>query len=283
LRTYDYLAYSPCGFHRIQYYEWGDPTNPPIICVHGLARHARDFDEIARVLAKDYWVICPDLAGRGHSDRLLDPTFYTLPQYIQDMAMLLAHLQITQTDWIGTSLGGLIGMSLAAAPFSPIKRLILNDVGPFIHRLVLEDLIQGFLNEPIFDSFDALFVFFKKNYTSWGNLTDEQLRTMAEHDHIVQSDGRLKRLYDPKIVNNLLAHRNEDLNVWPIWPQVQCPTFVLHGTKSLLLTTDIITGMRAIKPDLEIVEIPECGHIPSLMVPEQHRMIQDWLQQAYRQ
>jgi len=277
MRTHSYLAFSPCGFHRIQYHEWGDPNNFPLICVHGLARHSRDFDEIAKVLAKDYRVICPDLAGRGHSDSLLNPNFYTLAQYIQDMATLLTHLQITETNWIGSSLGGLIGLSLAAIPFSPIKRLVLNDIGPFISKIALEDLIQGFLKERIFHSIDELTNYFKINYAEWGNLSDEQFRKMAELDHTVQTDGTLKRLYDPKIVNNLLAHRNEDLNLWAAWPYVQCPTLLLHGSKSRLLTPEIITGMQAVKTDLDIIEIPECGHMPSLMVPEQQQMVSEWL------
>jgi len=282
MRTHSYLSLSPCGFHRIQYQEWGLAHNPRVvICVHGLARHSRDFDELAKVLAKDYRVICPDLVGRGHSDRLQDSRYYTVPQYTQDMATLLAHLQITQAAWIGCSLGGLIGAILASMPLTPIKALLLNDVGPFIGRAALEGLIQQFLAEPVFHSLPELEAYYRKNYASWGKLSDAQWRYMAEHDHIVATDSTLKRLYDPKIIDNMLAHRNEDLNLWAAWPHVHIPTLLLHGTQSELLTPDIITGMHAIKPQLEVVEIPECGHMPSLMVPEQHELVSNWLARTY--
>ena len=130
---------SRSGFHRMAYVAWGRPNDmPPVVCVHGLTRNGRDFDRLAQALAPDRYVICPDVVGRGQSDWLKDPAGYALPQYCADLTALIAHLGAEQVDWLGTSMGGLIGMTLAAQPGTPIRRLVLNDVGPFIPRQALE-------------------------------------------------------------------------------------------------------------------------------------------------
>ena len=130
---------SPSGLHGMAYTEWGDPANPRVlVCVHGLTRSGRDFDEVAKVMAREYRVICPDVAGRGLSDWLADPKGYGIPQYVSDMVALIARLNVETVDWFGTSMGGLIGLGLAGLPDSPIAKLLLNDVGPHIEPIALE-------------------------------------------------------------------------------------------------------------------------------------------------
>src|SRR3954465_10465609 len=124
---------SPKGLHRMAYLEWGDPRNRDVlICVHGLTRTARDFDPLARALCAQFRVVCPDVAGRGDSDRLADPMLYGVPQYVSDMVTLIARLDVEAVSWVGTSMGGLIGMALAAQAGTPVKRMVLNDAGPVI-------------------------------------------------------------------------------------------------------------------------------------------------------
>jgi len=141
------------GLHRIAYLEWGDPRNKDVlVCVHGLARSSRDFDELARALCGHFRVACPDLAGRGDSDRLADPALYVVPQYVSDMVTLIARLDAESVNWVGTSLGGLVGMALAAQAGSPIKRLVLNDVGPVIAKAALERIATYLGQAPAFPS-----------------------------------------------------------------------------------------------------------------------------------
>ena len=137
------------GLHRMAYWEWGDPANRRVlVCVHGLSRQGRDFDTLARALCADYRVVCPDVVGRGQSDWLADPAGYQLPAYVGDMVTLLARLDATSVHWVGTSMGGLIGLGLAALPKSPIERLVLNDVGPTIQADAIAR-IGTYLGAPI--------------------------------------------------------------------------------------------------------------------------------------
>src|SRR3954467_11422151 len=143
------------GLHRIAYLEWGDPRNRDVlVCVHGLTRSARDFDELARALCGHFRVACPDLAGRGESDRLADPALYAVPQYVSDMVTRIARLDAESVNWVGTSLGGLIGMALAAQPGSPVKKLVLNDAGPVIAKAALERIGMYLGKTPAFASVD---------------------------------------------------------------------------------------------------------------------------------
>src|SRR5918912_966607 len=146
---------SPKGLHRIAYLEWGDPRNRDVlVCVHGLLRSARDFEPLARELASHFRIACPDLAGRGDSDRLADAALYTVPQYVSDMVTLLARLDTESVNWVGTSLGGLVGMALAAQAGTPVKKLILNDVGPVIPRAALERIGRYVGDAPVFSSLE---------------------------------------------------------------------------------------------------------------------------------
>src|ERR671918_2843433 len=149
------LCASPAGLHRMAYREWGDPRNREVlVCVHGLTRSARDFDEIARALCAQFRVVCPDVAGRGDSDRLADPKLYTWPQYVADMVTLIARLDAESVNWLGTSLGGLVGMALAAQAGTPVKKLVLNDAGPLVSKVALERIGSYVGKTPVFASLE---------------------------------------------------------------------------------------------------------------------------------
>ena len=134
----------------MSYLEWGDPRNRDVlVCVHGLTRNGRDFDDLARALCGRFRVVCPDVAGRGDSDRLADPMLYGVPQYVADMVTLIARLDVEAVSWVGTSMGGLIGMALAAQPGTPVQRLVLNDAGPVISLVSLERIASYVGEAPV--------------------------------------------------------------------------------------------------------------------------------------
>ena len=146
---------SPSGLHRMVYYEWGERGNTKVlVCVHGLSRNGRDFDILAQALAGDYRVICPDVVGRGRSDWLRDPAGYTIPQYVADMMVLIARLDVETVHWLGTSMGGLIGMVLASLENTPVTRLLLNDVGPEISSASIRRIGEYIGRAPKFDTYD---------------------------------------------------------------------------------------------------------------------------------
>ena len=149
-RLHHVTCASPVGLHRMGYWEWGDAANPRVVvCVHGLSRQGRDFDTLARDLSSDYRVICPDVVGRGRSGWLADPRLYAVPTYVADMVTLVARLNVPEVHWVGTSMGGLIGMALAAQQGTPIARLVLNDVGPVIEPGFIPRVL-GYLGVPAF-------------------------------------------------------------------------------------------------------------------------------------
>ncbi|MCW5774065.1 MAG: alpha/beta fold hydrolase, partial [Rhodospirillaceae bacterium] len=173
------LGLTARGFHRMRYWEWGDPANPRVlVCVHGLTRNGRDFDTLAASLSDRYRVICPDVAGRGDSDWLA-PSDYTPAQYCADMAVLIARSGAAEIDWVGTSMGGTFGMILAAQAQSPIRRLVLNDVGGMIPKAALDAIAETVAEEPVFDSVDAAADYIARVNAGFGPLTRDQWRALA--------------------------------------------------------------------------------------------------------
>src|SRR5690349_20031345 len=188
------------GLHRIAYLEWGDPRNKDVlICVHGLARSSRDFDELARALCGHFRVACPDLAGRGDSDRLSDPALYVVPQYVSDMVTLIARLDAESVNWVGTSLGGLVGMVLAAQAGSPFKRLFLNDVGPVIAKVALERIASYLGQTPAFNSIEEAEKYIRAVSASFGPHTEAQWRFLTETFVRKDAQGKWRAHYDPRI------------------------------------------------------------------------------------
>lgn len=267
------------GFHKIAYTQWGDAHNNRIlICVHGLTRNGRDFDAISEAMADRYRVICPDLPGRGHSHWFADHSNYQPSTYLTDMAALIARSGAEHVDWIGTSLGGLLGMMLAAQANSPIRKLVLNDIGACVSQGALER-IAGYLGEdPVFSGLAALEAYLREVHAPFGPLTDRQWRHLSEHSarRDVQMDAwRLH--YDPGLAAPFMKDFSENLNLWPVWQAVTCPTLILRGASSDLLMHETAEEMLTCGPEAELIEFPGVGHAPMLMDSEQIRAVRKWL------
>jgi pimeloyl-ACP methyl ester carboxylesterase len=277
MRTHELRCLGPHGFHRVTYYEWGDAANPRVVlCVHGLTRNGRDFDTLAQALAADYRVVCPDVAGRGHSEWLRHKPDYGYALYLSDMAALPARTGAEQVDWIGTSMGGLIGMMLAAQQANPIRRLLVNDIGPFIPKAALERLATYVGNAPRFETPEQFERYLRSIFAAFGPLTDWQWRHLAEHSSRRYDDGSLSVSYDPAI-GTAFAGALQDVVLWPVWDAVSCPTLVLRGKQSDLLLRDTAEEMTRRGPKARLVELDGIGHAPALMAGDQIAIVRDFL------
>ena len=267
----------PHGFHRLNYYEWGDPGNSRVvICVHGLTRNGRDFDDLARALAPEFRVLCPDVAGRGKSEWLTHKEDYGYPLYCSDMAALIARSGAQALDWVGTSMGGLIGMFLAAQPQSPLRRLVMNDVGPFIPKASLERLGNYVGKDPRYASFDEFEQYIRTVSAPFGPLTDAQWRHLTQTNARQDNEGRWGPNYDPALG---LPFRvaPADVVLWPFWDQVRCPTLLLRGADSDLLLAQTAQEMTRRGPKAKLVEFAGIGHAPMLMEQSQIATVRNFL------
>ena len=271
---------SPHGFHRLAYYEWGDPANPKVaICVHGLTRNGRDFDDLAHALSSEYRVLCPDIPGRGKSEWLAHKEEYSYPVYCADMAALIARSGAETVDWVGTSMGGLIGMLLAAQPNSPIRKLVMNDVGPFIPKASLERLAT-YVGKPIsLDSFEAFEQYIRTVSATFGPLTDAQWRHLAQTSAKKRDDGRWGPNYDPAIAAPFTG-AIADVILWPYWDQIRAPTLLVRGKDSDLLLSETAREMTTRGPKAKLVEFAGIGHAPMLMEQSQIAVVRDFLAEA---
>ena len=273
-----YRALGPHGFHRVHYTEWGDPDNPKVlICAHGMTRTGRDFDFLAAALEQEYRVICPDMVGRGQSDWLDDKTDYTYPLYVNDMAMLLARIEAERVDWVGTSMGGLIGMFLASYAGAPIHKLLVNDVGPFIPAAGLKRVARYVGQVVTWDTFDAMDSALRVYAAVFGKLTDEQWRHMLIHCSRQLDDGRYTMGYDPGIAEIFINTELKDIDLWPVWDAIRCPTLILRGAYSDVLTHADAIAMTERGPRVRLIELPGMGHAPALMSDDQIAIVRDWL------
>jgi pimeloyl-ACP methyl ester carboxylesterase len=274
------IGVSRLSFHRIAYTEWG-PANARrvVVCVHGLTRQGRDFDRLAAFLAqRGYRVVCPDLPGRGRSDWLKNPDEYGLPQYCVDMTVLLASLHADSVDWIGTSLGGLIGIVMGALPGSPIRRMVVNDIGPFLAWPALYRIGSYLRQMPTaFSDFAAANAYFREILASFGALDDDDWRHLTEYSIDRTEDGRYRMLCDPGIAQAFRPGLLYNLNLWKYWDAIQCSTMLLRGVDSDLLLRDTAEQMTRRGPLATLVEIPGCGHAPPLLAQEQIDIVADWL------
>ena len=271
-------ALGPHGFHRVHYTEWGDPDNPKVlICVHGLTRTGRDFDFLAAALEHEYRVICPDVVGRGQSDWLNDKSDYTYPLYVSDMAMLLARIDAERIDWVGTSMGGLIGIFLASYTGSPIHKMVINDIGPRIPAAGLQRVATYVGQVVTFDSIEKMEKFLRTIAATFGNLSDEQWRHMTIHGARQLEDGRYTFAYDPDIAKNFRTLDLKDIDLWSMWDAIHCPTLVLRGEHSDVLDHADAVIMTERGPKAKLIEFPGMGHAPALMADDQIAVVRDWL------
>ena len=262
------------GLHRMAYWEWGDAANPTVlVCVHGLGRQARDFDTLARALSGTYRVVCPDVVGRGQSDWLADPAGYAIPAYVADMVTLLARLNAQTVHWVGTSMGGLIGMGLASLPRSPVSKLVLNDVGPAI-RFEALTRISAYLGQPLrWGSVEEAADYLLTISASFGPHTRAQWLALSRPMLKADGDG-FKLHYDPliavpiKAITPEIAAIGEKLT-WAAYDAVRCPTLLLRGADSDLLAPETAQAMTQRGPRARLVEFPGVGHAPTLVAADQ--------------
>ncbi|PVZ64975.1 alpha/beta fold hydrolase [Pelagibaculum spongiae] len=270
----------PGGEHSLTYYVWGRGNSHHLICLHGLARNGRDFDDLAiKLIDQDYQVICPDLPGRGLSAHLPSDVSYSPEQYLSDMQYLLQHLKITSTDWIGSSLGGLIGMGIAAQPESPVQRLILNDIGPEIPEQAILRIGENQACLPPLDSYSSIAEWNYLRYPkSLGNLTPAQMDRLVKSDFIPLADDSLSPRVDPRIGESVRDRNGQSLDLWPWWQALKCSTLVIWGEDSDVLTLSILEKMQLLQPSMRVANLPSVDHTPSLMEAEQIELIANWLE-----
>jgi pimeloyl-ACP methyl ester carboxylesterase len=274
------------GLHRMAYWQWGDAANPKVlVCVHGLTRQGRDFDTLARALADEYRVVCPDVVGRGRSDWLADPMGYGLPTYVADMVNLLARLDAQVIDWVGTSMGGLIGIGLASLDGAPVRRLVLNDVGPVIEPAALQR-IGSYIGQSSFwatldEAADAFWTlsqgFGPHSREQWLALTAPQLKPATQDGKA----GFVARC-DPaiavplRVVTPELAKAGEAL-LWQSYDRLRCRTLLLRGAESDLLSQQTAAAMTERGPRAQLHQFAAIGHAPTLVQADQIEVLRRFL------
>ena len=306
-----FLSLSPGGFHRIAYLDWGRAAaDHVVVCVHGLSRNSRDFDALAQALARECRVVCPDVAGRGDSEWLQDKGEYSFATYLSDAAALIARITApappvhvgvlrgpfreriargpAQIDWVGTSMGGLIGMLLAAKRGSPIRRLVLNDVGAFIPWSALYRLKGYVSGGGAFRTAADVEAYLREACATFGPLTDAQWRHLAEHSAARGEDGAFHLRYDPAIGSTMRVGVPDPelplglnfisgIDLWATWAELRCPTLILRGADSDVLSRETALQMRSSRPGVELVEFADVGHAPALMSYDQIEAIRAFL------
>ena len=262
---------SPAGLHQMVYQEWGDPANDrTLICVHGLTRVSNDFDALAQAMANDYRIICPDVVGRGRSGRLRDPQYYRVPQYVSDMVTLIARLDVASVDWFGTSMGGVIGMALASLPDNPIRKLLLNDIGPSIDAEALARIGAYVGQEVRFATFDEAWQYVRAISQSFGPHSDEQWRKLAADVMRQNAEGAWVFLYDPNLAlpfkaATVQSAQLDEQMLWAAYDAIRCPTLVVRGTESDLLSPATALAMSQRGPRAKVVELAGIGHAPTFL------------------
>lgn len=304
-----FLSLGPEGFHRVAYNEWGGAENRhAVLCVHGLSRNSRDFDRLAQTLEADCRVVCMDVVGRGDSDWLADKSAYCFPTYLGDAAALIARVTTplrkglfgqlherflggptptAKVDWVGTSMGGLIGMLLAAKPGSPIRRLVMNDVGPFVPWNALIRLKGHIGGQGHFDDMMGVADYVQRACANFGPFDDDWREHLTRHAAEPDPAGGYRLRYDPGIVRGTAVHRDPELpigpeflrgiDLWSVWQNVRCPVLVLRGAESEVLPAEVANRMSQDKTNVQVVEFPGVGHAPSLAMPDQIGVVRSFL------
>jgi pimeloyl-ACP methyl ester carboxylesterase len=273
------LCSSRAGLHRLAYKEWGEPANDKVlVCVHGVTRVADDFDHLARALCDHYRVVAPDVAGRGRSQRLPQPELYNLEQYVADMVTLIARVTANgeqeTVHWFGTSMGGLIGMKLAGLEGSPITKLVLNDIGPTLNPQAMRRIGDYIGQDLRFDSFEEGARFVREVSSSFGEHTEDEWHKLAADVLRQLPDGRWARHYDLALAQPFRAlteegAEREEAQLWAVFDAIRCPTLLVRGEQSDLLTRASAQAMCARGPKPKLVEIANVGHAPTFVHDDQ--------------
>lgn len=280
-------CFSPEGLHRMYYKEWGDAHNPRILmCVHGLTRSSDDFDDVARALSSHYRIICPDVVGRGRSDWLKDYRYYQIPQYVNDMITLLARVSagndIESIDWIGTSMGGIIGMYFAAFPEQLVSRLILNDIGPSLNISALLKIGSNAVEDEHFKSFDEAVKHIKELSPGFGQHTEAEWEILARRVLKQDKDGRWVRYHDSKLgwiyqEGNKEMLQQIEIDLWKTYHSISCPILLIRGAQSDLLSKETAQKMTQERKKTSYVELEGVGHAPTLMHQDQINIVKQFL------
>lgn len=267
--------------HELHAMEWGSRrSGRVVVCAHGFSGNGRDFDFLARELARDAYVVCPDMAGRGGSAWLPSPLAYHFGQFLADLRALLVRLPAGEVEWVGTSMGGLLGMLLASEPGSPITRLVLNDVGAYVPGDALAEIGRNLRAPDRFASLAELQAHVRHTHRDWGPITGAQWSHLTRHA-ARRLPGGYALHYDPRIATLLPPLPfAPGLSMWSAWHRVRCPVLVIRGRESRILPPEVMRTMRAVKPDTHWAEVAGAGHAPALMAPEQVALVAAFLGKA---
>jgi len=268
-RRCDFSSLSPHGFHRVVYFEWGDPAQSRVVlCVHGVGRNARDFDVLAEALSSTHRVLAVDMPGRGESDWLADPNDYVFPTYLATLSALIARSGARKVDWVGTSMGGLLGIVVAAQRGNPIGRLVINDVGPVVEPAAIERIRGYFGTDPTFASYAEIEQYVRTISAPFGPLTAQQWEHVTRSNVRQRPDGRWGLAYDPRIAVPFRSSAAPP-DLWSLWDAISAPTLALRGAKSDLLSPATAAEMARRGPRATLIEFPEVGHAPMLFSVDQ--------------
>ena len=277
---------SPRGLHRLAYWEWlpgggaerAEASVPTVVCVHGLTRSGRDFDALATRLSERWRVVCPDMIGRGRSDRVADPHLYAPPQYLADCVTLIARLNVERVAWVGTSMGGLIGMLLAALPGTPIHRLVLNDIGPVLDDEGIRRIAAYVGQDPVFATEAEGVAAMRETMRNFGPHTDDQFRLLTRHHLVRRQQGGWGFHYDPAIAVPFREQRaGAPPDLWPQYDAIVCPTLLTRGAQSDVLSAATAQQMTRRGPRARCVEFDGVGHAPTFIAPDQIDAVERFL------
>lgn len=270
--------YLKCAGYELHVSEWGAGNTETVVCWHGLARSGRDFDALARHLSGRYRVLCPDTIGRGLSQWAKDrDKEYCFAVYCATAMALLDQLDIDDVHWIGTSMGGLIGMHLAAGPLQGrMDRLLINDIGPVVQQLAAERIAAYVASPPVFDTYSGFEDYIRTVYVPFGQRSNATWRLLAETTCRRTADGKFTVHYDPKIGTQFTTHA-ADLDGWPAYDSVLCRTLVLRGADSDVLSTETAEEMTRRGPKCDLITVPGCGHAPVFDTPKEQKIVDDFL------
>ena len=267
------------GLYRMAYREWGDASNPRVlICVHGLTRNSLDFARLATKLSNDYRVIAPDVVGRGESDRHPEPMAYSTLTYAADMVTLLARLGVERVDWLGTSMGGLIGMMLAAHTNTPIRRLVLNDVGPTLSLEALKRIVNYVSGPHEFADGETGRRYVRTIFSPFALSSEADWSELIDHTLKPTADGGFRFNYDPDIRKPLeVAMLGQEVDLWALYDRIRCATLLIHGEKSDLLSAETALEMSHRGPRPLLKTVAGVGHAPMFMSDDQIDLVRSFL------
>ena len=276
-RTLVLQSLSPHGFHRVTYYEWGDPANSRVvICVHGLSRNGRDFDVLGEALASTHRVLAVDIPGRGASQWLPNPNDYVFTTYLTTLTALIARSGAERVAWVGTSMGALLGMVMAAQPNTPVERLVVNDAGPLIEPAAIARIRDYVGLAPTFATYEEADAYIRLVSKPFGALTDAQWDFLTRTSVARNAEGRWALTYDPGIA---VPFRNAAAppDLWPVWDAIRCPTLLLRGANSDLLSAATAKAMTERGPKARLLEFAGVGHAPMLLSRDQFEPVVEFL------